>query len=51
MSDPAPQHRALLLRVARRALIELGFQPDFPAAAIAEVEALAGPAAADGARR
>jgi len=50
MSDPAPQHRALLLRVARRALIELGFQPDFPAAAIAEVEALAGPAAADGAR-
>jgi exoribonuclease-2 len=46
MSVAREQQRALLLRVARRAMIERGFQPDFPAAAIAEVEALSGPAAA-----
>jgi exoribonuclease-2 len=40
----APEsHRALLLRVARTAMIEQGLEPDFPADAVAEVEALADP--------
>src|SRR2546425_7765158 len=41
---PKTQHRALLLRVARRAMVEYGFEPDFPAELIAEVAAIAGPA-------
>ena len=47
MSVEREQQRALLLRVARRAMIERGFQPEFPAAALAEVEALQGPAGSD----
>ena len=50
MSIPRQEQRALLLRVARRALAERGFQPDFPAPALAEVAALAGPAAPGAAR-
>ncbi|TMQ58871.1 MAG: RNB domain-containing ribonuclease [Candidatus Eisenbacteria bacterium] len=46
---PKTQHRALLLRVARRAMVEYGLEPDFPAEAIAEVEGIAGPAEPRGA--
>ena len=48
MNVPRQEDRALLLRVARRAMIERGLQPDFPPTAIAEVDALAGPAPASG---
>ena len=40
---PRRQQRALLLRVARQAMIDRGLRPDFPAAAMAEAEALDGP--------
>ena len=43
MSVPKEQQRALLLRVARQAMIERGLQPDFSAAALAEVKRLASP--------
>jgi VacB/RNase II family 3'-5' exoribonuclease len=50
----APSHeseRALLLRVARQAMLDRGLEPDFPPAALAEVGALSGGAiATDGAR-
>jgi VacB/RNase II family 3'-5' exoribonuclease len=36
--------RALLLRVARQAMLDHGLEPDFPAAALVEVGALPGPA-------
>ena len=49
MIVPREQQRALLLRVARRAMVERGLEPDFPAAALAEAQALGGPATADGA--
>ncbi len=45
MSVRRDQDRALLLRVARRAMTERGLEPDFPAAALSEVKRLAGPAA------
>ena len=40
MSNAPEGQRELLLRVARRAMIEHGLQPDFPPAAIKEAEAL-----------
>ncbi len=40
--------RALLLRVARRAMIEYGLEPDFPPAALAEAGALSDGAGGDG---
>ena len=40
MSTAPEGQRELLLRVARRAMIERGLQPDFPPAAIKEAEAL-----------
>lgn len=47
MSPQKEQQRTLLLRVARRAMLERGLEPDFPAAALAEARDLAGPAAPD----
>lgn len=46
MSAPAGSHRALLLRVARRAMADYGLEPDIPLAALAEAERLEPPAAA-----
>jgi VacB/RNase II family 3'-5' exoribonuclease len=43
MSARSQGQRALLLRVARRAMIERGLEPDFPAAALAEAQRLAAP--------
>ena len=43
--------RALLLRVARQAMVEHGLEPDFPPAALAEAGALSGAAPRDGAER
>jgi exoribonuclease-2 len=43
--------RALLLRVARRAMVEHGLEPDFPSAALAEAGALSGAGPHDGAER
>src|SRR5262249_38181635 len=40
MPVPKEQQRALLLRVARQAMIEHGLEPDFPPAAFAEADAL-----------
>jgi exoribonuclease-2 len=40
MNLPKEQQRALLLRVARHAMLEHGLAPDFPPAAIAEADAL-----------
>jgi VacB/RNase II family 3'-5' exoribonuclease len=45
MSAPTGSHRALLVRVARRAMVDYGLEPDFPLAALAEAERLAPPAA------
>ena len=42
MSVPREQQRALLLRVARQAMVEHGLEPDFPAAALDEAAALSG---------
>ena len=36
MSQPSDQHRDLLARVARDAMIEYGLEPEFPARAMAE---------------
>ncbi|HEX5642135.1 MAG TPA: RNB domain-containing ribonuclease [Thermoleophilia bacterium] len=47
MNQPADQHRELLARVAREAMIEYGLEPEFPARAIAEAGALP-EASADG---
>ena len=47
MNAPRTQQRALLLRVAREAMIKYGLEPDFPAAALAQVQGLA-PVHADG---
>jgi exoribonuclease-2 len=41
VSNGKEPQRALLLRVARRAMVEHGLQPDFPPAALAEANALA----------
>ena len=41
MSGGKEPQRALLLRVARKALVEHGLEPDFPPAALAEANALA----------
>ena len=43
MSDQ-DEHRSLLLRVARRAMLERGLEPDFPPHAIEEANAFPGPA-------
>jgi exoribonuclease-2 len=43
MSAAREQQRALLLRVARRAMLERGLAPDFPPAVAAELKALALP--------
>ena len=45
MSIPKDQQRALLLRVARREMLQRGFEPDFPAPALAEAERLVAPGA------
>jgi VacB/RNase II family 3'-5' exoribonuclease len=45
VSGPAGSHRALLARVARRAMLDYGLEPDFPLATLAEAERLAPPAA------
>jgi VacB/RNase II family 3'-5' exoribonuclease len=42
------QHRALLQRIARRAMIERGLLPDFSSQALAELEEIAGRAGAAG---
>jgi VacB/RNase II family 3'-5' exoribonuclease len=42
------QHRAVLQDIAHRVMIERGLFPDFSPAAIAELEQIKGPAAADG---
>jgi len=39
------KHRTLLQRIARSAMLERGLAPDFSAAALAELEAIRGPAA------
>ncbi len=44
MNDPRDDHRALLLRVARRAMMERGLEPDFSPPALAEAQAIPGPA-------
>jgi VacB/RNase II family 3'-5' exoribonuclease len=52
MAAARESERALLLRVARRAMIERGLEPDFSPAALAESGALRdGPPARDGAMR
>ncbi|HZI89175.1 MAG TPA: RNB domain-containing ribonuclease, partial [Candidatus Polarisedimenticolia bacterium] len=48
MSEPRYDHRALLLRVARRAMLEKGLEPDFSPQALEEANAVPGPAAPDG---
>ena len=47
MSVARAQQRALLLRVARAAMIKYGLEPDFPAAALAQVQGLAPAPAVD----
>src|SRR5512135_541773 len=42
------QHRAILQRIARRAMLERGLLPDFSAEALAELARVQGPAARDG---
>jgi exoribonuclease-2 len=52
MAPSRESERALLLRVARRAMIERGFEPDFPPAALAEAGAISdGAGTGDGAAR
>src|SRR6185503_13441521 len=48
MNGPRDEHRALLLRVARRAMQERGLEPDFPPPALAEAQAIPGPASGAG---
>jgi len=55
-SDPEDKHgkssdRAILANIARRAMLERGLEPDFPAAAQQELAAIGGPAGATGAVR
>ena len=45
MSAPKGGQREFLLRVARRAMIERGLEPQFPAEALAEAQRIAAPAA------
>ena len=45
MSIPRDQQRALLLRVARREMLQRGLEPDFPVPALAEAERLVAPGA------
>jgi VacB/RNase II family 3'-5' exoribonuclease len=45
MSIPKEQQRVLLLRVAREEMLRRGLEPDYPPAALAEVERLAAPGA------
>ena len=48
---PAPgarQHRADLREIARRAMVERGLEPDFPAEAVTELHRLQGPAPGSG---
>ena len=49
MSAPNGGQRALLLRVARQAMIARGLEPDFPAAALAEAQQIEAPSAPFGA--
>jgi len=49
VSRPPGQQRSDLRAIARRVMLERGLEPDFPAAALAEVGRLHGPAAPDGA--
>ena len=49
MSVTRQGQRALLLRVARQAMIERGLEPEFPVAALAEAQRLAAPAGPYGA--
>ncbi len=49
MSIPREKQRAFLLRLARRAMIERGLEPDFPPAVMADAEHLAAPSAPFGA--
>ena len=46
MTIPRQKHRALLLRVAREAMKERGLEPDFPPAAMSEVNAMTEPSTA-----
>ena len=39
------QHRSILQRIAHQAMLERGLVPDFPPQALAELEAIRGPAA------
>jgi len=48
VTAPKDQHRSLLLRVARRAMLEHGLEPDFTPAAMAEAQAIPGPAPPNG---
>lgn len=49
MSTVREDQRALLLRVARQAMIERGLEPEFPAAALAEAQHIQAPSAPYGA--
>ena len=42
-----PRHRAELRRIARQAMIDRGFQPDFSAVAMAELDRITGPVERD----
>lgn len=48
MSVAEKEQRALLLRVAREAMVEWGLEPDLPPEALAEADALQPPPSADG---
>ena len=48
MGTPREPERALLLRVARRAMVEHGLEPDFPADALTEAAALSAAGDVDG---
>lgn len=50
MTIPKEQQRALLLRVAREAMLEHGLEPDFPPEALAEAHALPSTAPTDATR-
>src|SRR5262245_50239595 len=51
MAAARESERALLLRVARQAMIEHGLEPDFPPGPLAEASALSGVGVGDGAGR
>ncbi len=48
MNTNDKQHRAILQRIARRAMLEKGLLPDFSVEALAELARIQGPAAMDG---